>query len=191
MSQTIAEPVAKPIDNAVVKENLLLVLETARTDYDNVTFKVKTGQNTTLHNYLWLSTTILAAVAAIFLRWHEIAVADRWLAVTAHVFMSAAFCAAFAALLFGIDTMRGRVNVRHLIRGTYSELIEDAESELCADVISMIRHMILSLEKSLDVHRKFTHERGLRLRKLSKMLLFAASTGGVALVLLVYVMLTA
>lgn len=160
--------------------DLSLLLDIARTEYKTLMVDDRAYQSGLLKTYLWLSTVMIAAIIAL----GDAAMGKgQVLFITGHCGWFFAICwgsslfFSLAVFGLGVDTLRGRKNF--LTFGNFKQLFENAEEAARAEDEHSFRIDLLRfLEKTAAIQTAETSRTGLRLRKMSYMLL-GSTLGGV------------
>lgn len=165
--------------------DLNLLLDIARTEYKTLMVDDRSYQDGLLKTYLWLSTVMLAAIIAI----GGSAIGEKKI-----LFLSPGNCdrlflvlwggsliLSLAVFVLGIDTLRWRNHVKTF--GNFREIFDIAkraaeEGKKQDFKISLLRF----LEETTTSQTAETSRRGLRLRKMSYMLLGSTLSGFLAVV---------
>ena len=163
--------------------DLNLLLDIARTEYKTLFVDDRAHQFGLLKTYLWLSTVLIAAIAAL----GDAAIGkEQILFVTGKCSWGFFICwgvsltLSLAVFGLGVDSLRGRKNF--LVFGNFKQLFEIAEDAGRAkDKHSFRIDLLRFLEKSTSTQTAETSRTGLRLRKMSYLLLGSALGGILAI----------
>lgn len=160
--------------------DLSLLLDIARTEYKILFVDDRTYQGGLLKTYLWLSTVMIAAIIALgdaaMGKGQILFIAGRcgWIFF---ICWGSSLALSLAVFGLGVDALRGRNGF--LTFGNFKQLFEIAEEAARAEDRHSFRIDLLRfLEKTTAIQTAETSRTGLRLRKMSYMLL-GSTLGGV------------
>lgn len=164
----------------VLLGSLDILLKIAQDDYKQVTYDAKSIQVGFMRTYLWLSVAVVTAEVSLLLRFPEKIALFTLCDGLAFTCLAVALVLAFAALLLGIDLMRGREGTRNPIRGSYERNLDYVEMDKAATAIMVRKKMICDLADAIAANGKTEHRIGETLRILSRLLTGSAALGGLA-----------
>jgi hypothetical protein len=156
--------------------DLDLLLKSAQEQYNYTVYSTKNVQNSGIHNYLWLSSAVLAAEAAILFRltFPESSVTAYPAPWYVLVGMGLAICICFVAFLIAVDALRGRAGTPWIIPSSYDWLMKYSSGD------DLRRRIIVYLDKELEQVSKVSDKRGKCMRLISILILASSFIGGVS-----------
>lgn len=159
------------------------MLKMAQDEYKQITFDLPSYQKTALRNYLWISTVVMAAEVTLF----SSVLGGSWLfgifpwraypSCCFYLCCIAALGLSSTVFAFGVDVMRGegKGEIYCLSRRPYMEFANMAYEEACGKrtKFECKVNMINDLQDTIYAHRELANSMGLKLRKMSRGLLFS------------------
>lgn len=164
---------------AAVGKNLDIVLKTAQTEHQNVSYVTWATQNSKLHTYLWLAVAIISAEMALLMRIVDENSPDS-AGLISLFFLAVAVLTSLGAFAVGIDCMRSRTDIKRPIYGDYNYNVSVAEYD--ASGLRTRREMISALENSIYEQIEEVSRVGKKLRILSVFNLVSVLIGVLAFI---------
>jgi hypothetical protein len=167
------------LDDDKYREAMIFLTKTAYDEYKQVCVELPRFQMSLLKTYLWLSSLVLTVEAGVCykamtgdIKWGEtVCTAGTWF----FAFAAAALVVSMTAFVLGVDTLRGRRRFnRNLPLGDFTDLATEAYDMASKPrSTTLYSSMIAALNREINRQAAITSRLGLKLRRMSQLILIS------------------